>query len=326
MNVTGSGKSCLLIIPLSFYSFGNTLKKCLEEDGYEVKLENDEFPASLYGKVLGKVGALRILRYLTLNEYRRRYNGNEKFDLVLIVKGRGVSTGLVDFLRTFATRVVAYNFDSFRFNPSPLDWLASVDRYCTFDIKDARDYGLPLVHLFSALPERLSVREKCYDISVLMKNHSQRLAYADAVLSAIPSTSRFVYIYEPNFISFVIGFLKYPRLYVKYRRHIHFKSLSYGDFLTALAQSRVTIDYAHPSQTGITIRCFEALSVGVSIVTNNGHVFTNPAFDRASVAHFELGGDCDRLALAFPGLLRAAPAQSVRSVKQFMSELLNHPI
>jgi hypothetical protein len=214
---------------------------------------------------------------------------------------------------------------SFCFNPSPLDWLHSVDRYCTFDIQNAREHGLPLAHLFSALPDDLPVLEKKYGVSVLMKNHSQRLAYADEVLSALPSVSRFVYIFEPNIFSFILGVLKYPRLYLKYRRHIHFKALAYTDFLKVLGQSRVTIDYAHPSQTGITIRCFEARSVGVAIVTNNNHIFSNPEFDATLVAHFGLGGDPSRLATDFQRLTLTTPGRSMRSVDQFMGELLDEP-
>lgn len=315
-------QKCLLISPLSFYSFGATLKKCLEEDGYTVKLDNDEFPANMLGKMLGKVGALRILRRLTLAEYKRRYDGKEKYDLVIIVKGRGVSRELIDFLRTFAHRVIAYNFDSFKFNPSPLDWLGSVDRYCTFDIKDAQDHDLALVHLFSALPENSPGGGKKYDVSAVMKNHSHRLSYTDKVLSSIPNASRFIYIYEPNYISFFLKFFKYPYLYVKYWRYIHFTPLSYEAFFNLLSQSRVTIDYAHPSQTGITIRCFEALSLGVAIITNNAYVFTNNAFDKRSVIHLGLRDDRKRLTSNFEGLLQYRNRPSTRSVREFTRELV----
>ena len=315
-------KTCLIISPLSFYSFGTTLKNCLEEDGYEVTLDNDEYPANALGKILGKLGAFYLLRKMTLVAYKRRYKRNEKFDLVIIIKGRGVGTELIDFLRTFSSRVIAYNFDSFKFNPSPLDWFESVDRYCTFDIKDAEDYKLSLVHLFSALPEESPESVKKYDVSVVMRNHSQRLSFIDKIFTSIPKASRFIYIYESNYISFILKFISYPRLYMKYWQYIHFKSLPYQAFFNCLSQSKVTIDYAHPSQTGITIRCFEALSLGVSIITNNAYVFTNSAFDRRSVIHLGLCDDSSKLGADFECLLQNITHRSVRSIRAFMRELL----
>jgi hypothetical protein len=314
---------CLLILPLSFYSFGRVLCQELEAGGLDVVMGNDEFPANTLGKLMGKLGPLRLLRWFTLRAYRKRYEGaTRRFSLVIIVKGRGIGSDLVRFLKSISELVVAYNFDSFRFNPSPLAWLKDVDRYCTFDINDAREHDLPLVHLFSAIPARKPPAAKRYDLTVLMKNHTQRLAYTDQVLSALPDRSRFIYIFEPNLFSFALGLLRHPRLYFKYWEDIHFRPLPYEEFVRVLSESRVTVDYAHPSQTGLTIRCFEARSVGVSIVSNNPHVFSHPFFEARTVVHFPLGGDRSQLALEVQRLLNEPPDCSVRSVADFMSELL----
>jgi hypothetical protein len=230
---------------------------------------------------------------------------------------------LIDFLKSIGDRVIAYNFDSFRFNPSPLDWLGQVDRYCTFDIEDARRHGLPLVHLFTSVSETNGASDDRYDLSVLMKNHSQRLAYTDEVLSAVPERSRFIYIFEPNIFSFALGLAKNPLLYLKYKKFIHFKPLPYDAFLKVLSASKVTVDYAHPEQTGITIRCFEARSLGVSLVTNNPHVLGHTSFDAESVVHFPIGGDHMRLQAEIGRLLEAPRTKAYRSVKVFMSELLD---
>jgi len=315
-------KHCLLILPLSFYSFGQVIKKELERKGYEVQLENDEYPRSMLGKVLGKLNALSLLRRLTLKAYIERYQHSIRFDLVLIIKGRGVGRAAIEFLRGRSERIVAYNFDSFLFNPSPLDWLASVDRYCTFDIADAKAHDLPLVHLFSAIPVQAGSTRRQYDVSALMKNHSQRLQFTDQVLASLPGTKNYIYIFEPNVISFAFNFLKSPLLYLKYWQHIHFKPLPYGDFLAALKDSELTIDYAHPTQTGITIRCFEALSLGVRIITNNAHVGQTRLFDRAAVTHFKLGQDGSTVIKHIEQMLAVAPAPHLRSPQQFMDDLL----
>lgn len=316
------GQRCLLVLPLSFYSFGDTLRQELQSRGMEVALVNDEFPANIFGKILGKLKALKLLRQRTLRHFQNQYADSAPYDLVLIIKGRGVSSELVSFFKSISKRVIGYNFDSFLFNPSPLDWHKDLDRYCTFDIKDAREHGLPLVHLFSALPTDMEPGEKTIDVSVIMKNHSQRLVYIDQVLSHLPDLSRSIYILEPNFISFIFGVLRHPRLYLKYRRDIHFKPLGYSDFLNRLNRSHVTIDYAHPSQTGITIRCFEARSLGTAIVTNNKDTLTNPLFDPDTTAVFRLDGDREKMAADIRHLIEHKTSTEIRSVADFISELL----
>ncbi|GLH74272.1 hypothetical protein GETHLI_27740 [Geothrix limicola] len=315
--------ACLLILPVGFYGFGKVLGQELERRGMDVVIENDEFPTNIFGKILGKLRLLTLLRWLTLRGYKRKYGvAREAFDLILIVKGRGVGCDMVAFLRTISRRVVGYNFDSFSFNPSPLDWMHEVDRFTTFDPVDAAHHGLPLVHLFSAFPVPRDPVSKRYDISAIMKNHSQRLVYTDRVLTALRDRSRFIYIFEPNAFSFLLSFFRHPALYRKYWKDIHFKPLAYNDFFQILLESRCTVDYAHPLQTGLTIRCFEARSAGASLVTNNPHVLEHPSFREGEALHFPLHGDLAKLASDIVPLLGHNRTGEARTVAEFMSELL----
>ncbi len=316
-------KKCLLILPILFYSFGESLKQRLEALGYDVTFDNDEYPRNLFGRVLGKLGALSLLRRMTLNAFKRHYHEPTHYDLVIIIKGRGIGIELLEFIKTFSTKIVAYNFDSFQYNPSPLDWFLAVDRYGTFDMKDASQYNLPLIHLFSSVPIYAADISKEYDISVLMKNHSNRLRYTDKILSILPSATRFIYIYESSFLSFAYWFLRHPFLYVKYWQYIHFKPLPYNHFLNVLGKSRVTVDYAHPSQTGITIRCFEALSLGVAIITNNSSVLSNSQFEKESVALINLKHDAVHASELCRGLLLTTTKRQLRTVDQFLEELID---
>ena len=319
----GNRPICLLVLPLGFYGFGQVLRKELERRSMDVVMENDEFPRNNFGRILGKLGFLRLLRWQTLRVFKQNHGtGGTVYDLVLIVKGRGVGRDLVAFLRTISKRVVGYNFDSFSFNPSPLDWLQEVDRYTTFDPMDSAEQGLPLVHLFSAFPATEVPPEKRYDVSAIMKNHSQRLVYTDRVLSALNGRSRFIYIFESNVFSFIQGLARHPGLYLKYWENIHFKPLPYAGFIQALSGSRCTVDFAHPLQTGLTIRCFEARSAGVAIVTNNHHVLGHPSFQAGGALHFPLNGDPARLACEMEPLFSLNLPREARTVAEFMSELL----
>lgn len=313
---------CLLIAPLSFYAFHKDLGGALERAGYTVSMLNEEYPANTLGKIMGKL-ALDRLRRSTLAELKRQLPDMGYFDLVVIIKGRGLGPEALKLLRNSADRIVGYNFDSFRFNPSPKDWLDLCDRYATFDIADAKETGLPLVHLFSAAtraPE--DVRDT--DLSVVMKIHSDRLAYVDRVLASLPKGRRpFVFLYAPNWFEVVKQALRAPGPAWRLRRHISFTPLSYADAMTAIARSRATLDYAHPLQSGITVRCYEAQSLKVAVVTNNPYVARAEVFTKGSVATFGLDDDTARLGPILDDLTAVNITPTHRDTDAFLADLLD---
>jgi hypothetical protein len=314
-------RRCLLITPMSFYSFHDDLAAALERAGYAVTVLNEEYPANTWGKLLGKV-ALKRLRQTTLNALTQRLPRMGRFDLVLIVKGRGLSAEALQLLRQHADRIVGYNFDSFRFNPSPRDWHHLCDRYATFDIVDARTEGLPLVHLFSAATDRGADPERDTDLSVVMKIHSDRLTYVDRVLRAIPDRRTSVFLYAPNGFEMIRQALKAPGAAWRLRRHISFTPLRHAEAMAQIARSHATLDYAHPLQSGITVRCFEAQSLQVAVVTNNPHVGSAGVFTSGSVETFDLGDDPAALGAALDRLKRVRIVPATRDTDSFLAELL----
>lgn len=321
--VASNSGRCLLIAPLSFYSFHKTVSAGLEGMGYKVETLNDEYPSNSFGKVLGKV-ALPLLRTLTLRSLQRLLDERPRYDLVLIIKGRGLGPDAIRYLKSRADRVVGYNFDSFRFNPSPLDWHQLTDRYCTFDIQDAQSWGLPLVHLFSAA-ELPPARECSYDLSIIQRVHSDRLAFAELILQALPGDARkFVFLYESSWLTFTLGLLRHPLLYRRLWPYISFKPLSYAKAMEILGSSHITFDYAHPLQSGVTIRCFESQSLGVSILTNNQNAVRSGLFSQESIAYLPRDADQATASALISHLLEHHAEPRCRSLGDFLNDLLSH--
>ena len=319
---------CLLITPLSFYSFHRIISAGLERRGYDVELLNEEYPANSWGKVMGKI-ALPLLRYTTLHGLKNRLEGRPKYDLILIIKGRGLSKSALIFLKSRARRIVGYNFDSFDFNPSPRDWHTLVDRYATFDIDDAEKTGLPLVHLFSAAPSAVNRSERRFDISIIQRVHSDRLVYAERLIKAVPTNMKsFVFLYESSRLTFLLGLLRQPGLYCRMWRHISFQPLPYAEALELIGSSRVTFDFAHPRQSGITIRCFEAQSMGVAILTNNTAVLKSGVFPSHAVACFTPEASPEELRGQIEHLTQRSPIAQIRDIDDFLNDLLkdNAPV
>jgi hypothetical protein len=317
-----ASRNCLLIFPKTFYSFARVLAAGLEQRGYGVVTANEEYPENAFGKILGKLGLHTLLAWTTERAISRKFLQGRNYELVVVVKGRGLGTRLVERLRSSGARVVAYNFDSFGYHGAPLRWYRDVDRFATFDYADAEKYGLPRVDLFSSLPEPMAPKELRYDVSAILRNHSDRLEYLDSVLRALGPQRVFVFIFEQNVFTAVLNLLRSPRLYAKYWGRISFKSLPYTDYAEVLRSSEYTVDYAHPQQTGITIRCFEALSAQTKVITNNPYVTRNAAFvDAMPIVRRDCADDT-RLRDAFTRDRGRIPPRVVRSVTDFMDELL----
>lgn len=262
---------CLLIIPIGFYSFAKTIAASLIGAGYDVTVANDEYPVNMLGKIMGKLD-LPLVRILTRRTIERRFLRGRRYALTAIFKGRGVGPDLVALLKAHSDRVVGYHFDSLAYDPACRRWGAGVDRVSTFDYRDAVAEKWPLVELFSTLPAPSPQPPQRYRISAIVRSHSQRIAYVDRVLAATGAAESFVFFYEKDWPAWAWRALRHPRLYWKWRHHISFEPLPYETYIDALAQSAFTIDFAHPKQTGATMRCFEARAVGAHIITNNPHV------------------------------------------------------
>ena len=313
--------NCLLIFPQSFYSFSNYIKNYLTSIGYDVETINDEFPDNTLGKIMG---TLQMSIHTSISEkvITEKYVNGKTYDLILIFKGRGMSKSLIEKFKLISPKVIAYNFDSFSYFKNAKSWYKSVNSYYTFDYKDAKDFCLPIIELFSSLPLSTNKKEIKYSVSAIVRNHSNRIKFIDNVLVGLNEKSTFVYIYEKNIVSFAVNFFKNPVLYIKYRKMIHFKTLSYDEYINVLNQSDFTIDYAHPKQTGITIRCFEASSCRTKTITNNAFVLNNSNFNSTNTIVFNQHTNMDDFKNNYKRIKNILPKLYNRSIGDFMTELL----
>lgn len=313
--------TCLLVLPKRFYSFARTFSRTLEQMGYAVTVANEEYPENLLGIVLSKLDT-GVGRWWTRRTFRKRFLGADRWDLVAIFKGRGIGEQLARDFKRHADRVVGYHFDSLAYDPATERWAAGVDRVTTFDYLDAERKGWPLVELFSASAPPSPLPSMRYRATAILRNHSDRLAYVDRVFSAMGSDSSFVYLFEKDLGTFFVNALRSPRLYWKWRRHIHRRPLDYARYLEVLAASDFTLDYAHPKQSGATIRSFEALAMGVKLISNNAEMARSPHFGDHNMIVFGRDGEPARLRDRVAALTGSRPTAYHRTAGQFMAEVV----
>lgn len=298
------------------------IQQALEQMGYDVTQANDEYPENFIGKVLSKLD-MPLARTLTRRAFHRQGFCAQRWDLVVIFKGRGIGRKLISDLRKVSRRIVGYHFDALAYDPACRHWpKAGVDRVSTFDYADACAEGWPLVELFSTLSPPDPKPTIRYDVSAILRNHSQRLAYVDEVLGALAESRSFVVIFEKSLLTFLWYFARSPRLYWKWRNSIRFKPLPYDAYMAVLECSALTIDYAHPRQTGLTIRCFEARATGTRIITNNPYAAQSPLFDQKAIIVHSHGGDLERLQKAVSESAGFQPEPKARDPQQFLREVI----
>ena len=323
MTQSKPSRTCLLILPRSFYSFARTIEKTLVELGYETTVANEEYPENPLGKVLAKLD-LPIARSITRRVIRRRFLAGRHYDLVLIIKGRGIGPKLMGDLRRHADRVVGYHFDALAYDRATKRWAEGCDRVSTFDYRDATAQGWPLVELFSTEKPPAEAAPIAIGFSAIMRNHSNRLRYLDDVAQAldIDPSDAFVYIFEQDIRSLALNFLKQPRLYWRWRKSIHRTPLPYDDYRRVLATSDFTIDYAHPKQSGLTMRSFEALANGAKLITNNPNVRASKHFDAEHGIVFSPWDEPTELKQSVAGLRGLRPPRRWRSARDCIVEII----
>lgn len=115
--------------------------------------------------------------------------------------------------------------------------------------------------------------------------------------------------------------VKHPIEYLKLHRFIHFKTLAYRNYVEVLTNSAITLDFAHPKQSGITMRCFEAESCGCKVITNNSE--TIKRFSPDSVLIYRGKNDsAETFVTNYKKLLNSPMAIKRRTIMDFVNDLI----
>ena len=316
---------CLLVMPLHFYSFSQHLGKALSSQGYDIIYANDEYPKNLVGRMLSKFGFSWFIQKLTRFYFKRHFLRNSHYDVVIVIKGRGFSSSLLKDIEACSNRIVGYHFDSFGVESGPSRWVNAIEDISTFDHLDAENFNLKIIELFSTLDLSGHLSrpdERKLFLSAMVKNHSDRLSYIDKVFSIFPSEQVFIYIFEGNFLSFIANTVKSPLLTLKYFNHIHFKPLSHEDYAKVLLSSEFTLDFAHPRQQGVTMRCFEAASAGTRVITNNINIHKSCVFEDSMFIVHPFDSSAEILKNILDGVLSDPRVYNARTSEDFVRNLL----
>lgn len=267
----------LLLVCPKFYGYERYIKKCFQERYSHVKMFfSNKSEYSYFFKTLIKLFPSKKDNFFNWY-FHFKLLGKKKFDALVVIKGDNLSEfffSLIDY-ENIPKRSM-YQWDSVKNNKNALRIEKYFNRKLTFDKKDADTYGWiyrPLFYMQSLCGQRSKNLNILFNGSL----HSQRLQIVEMLKK-----------YNNVYISLLISFLGYikefkvqkNKKYIENKEYITLKKLSVKENYSLYSSARVVVDYAHPEQTGLTMRTIEAYGNGCKLVTNNMFIRQEPIYNQ----------------------------------------------
>jgi len=168
-----------------------------------------------------------------------------------------------------------YLWDSLSNRKTLVPYLDHFDFVSSFDYLDVNRYDLNFLPLFSLFKGQMISKKNDTDLFFCGTFHGDRYVYIKRFLDCMKSFSNFnfkYYIFFPSRFLFTLLFLVFK---VPYRLffNINFRPLPFHILSDLYSNSKCVLDLPSSSQSGLTMRSFEALSAGCYLVTSNKFVF-----------------------------------------------------
>ena len=192
---------------------------------------------------------------------------------VLIIIGEALSPKLLAHMRAqfVGAQLILYMWDSIKNRKSLIENLKFFDRVLTFDIEDARNFGMQFRPLFFSngfAPTNITTDS--FDISFIGTAHSDRFKIVNEICSTLGSTvNQYLYLYLQAPWVFYAHKLGNPAFRGAKISQFKFTPLDKARVRNVFLNSASVLDIEHPKQTGLTMRTFETLGAQKKLITTN---------------------------------------------------------
>jgi hypothetical protein len=238
----------------------------------------DERPSNTFiVKAMIRINRNFIASYV--NKYHNQIINKTKdqhYDFIFFIKGESFSEHNLKKLFSLhsESKTIIYHWDSIANNRNLLNLLPYFDFAYSFDKYDCKRLNMTFLPLFY-FDEYKSVAsskvEKKYDLLFVGTVHSDRYKLITSIVSQINALGGKCYTYF--FFQSRIMFYK-AKLQCKEMRNlsindIQLTPMSKSQLFDLYRQSRIVVDIQHPKQTGLTLRCMEAVGAKKKLITTN---------------------------------------------------------
>jgi hypothetical protein len=264
--------SRILFIGLSYYAYTRRIIESLRKKGHDVTYYPIE-TGSLAAKTMKRYAWRRYKK--NLDKYHRKITDDVSdvgYDEVIFLQPHHFSHENMTRLRHSQpqARFILYNWDSLATHDYA-PYLKYFDSTLTFDRNDAARLGIGYLPLF-ALPEYFNVRK---NVAIKYDLYFVGAVATFSRFNAIMALHRFC---QRNKIRLKLHLHCNPPMYFLllrkglYLKGMSLRSLSPGQIIDVLQESRAVFDFPNHLQSGYTMRLIENLCAGKKIVTSNDYI------------------------------------------------------
>jgi len=192
----------------------------------------------------------------------------------LLVSTEVVTPEAVRQMQAAGITVVRYGFDSVKNKPQMQTLDPLVSHIASFDPEDCANLGYHYIPLYSAAPVSDPAPARDSDFFYCTTMHSNRPVMVrdfQTVIARRGWSSRFLLFYHSKAL-FLATNVARPAVWPLVRQ-ISSTPFSQTEIARATQEARVVLDIHHGKQSGLTMRTFEALSLGAVLLTTNPAAF-----------------------------------------------------
>lgn len=197
----------------------------------------------------------------------------KKYNYIFVLVGRGLEKDLFEgFLQTQPQAIkILYLWDDVKRVENFNAIKDSFDYIWSSDFADYVQYGFHFLPLFYCDSYRYHGEEKIFDISVTGSLHSDRQVILEKILKEYLPQNQYVW-----YARMVPPRSQAVKLWIKgkgsFPFYMSYQQIPLQENADILKKSRVVLDMPFASQTGLSIRTFEALAAQTKIITTNTHI------------------------------------------------------
>ena len=264
-------KQTVLFLNRSFYDYDAVIKSRLIEREYDVidfsivpKLSNWQLLVNTLSKNKVKQREVKKCQQNIIDQIKKI---NKTIDVVFLLSGQEILNDFLEQLKSLypKARFIWYLWD----NTSAVAEFESAKQYfdtvISFDIKESEEKGLVYSPLFYSKEKKT---EKIYDLCFIGSAHSNRINIVDSIVRTKLFKNTFIHIYATK-IDYVKLLFKNVRKLFKY---VRLSKISLTESMDRMAKSKYVLDISFPSQTGLSMRTFEALGCHSKLITTNSNI------------------------------------------------------
>lgn len=279
----------ILFFSAKAFGIPENIVKVMENAGAVVDYYDERPANSFFVKAMIRFNRNLIAYYI--NKYHSdiiKKTKSNKYDYIFFIKGESFSE---DNLKTLfdlhpESKTIIYYWDSIANNHNALNLKKYFDYAYSFDNYDCHNEDmifLPLFYFDEYKEVASYVGSKDYDLMFVGTTHSDRYKFIMNIVNQIHKYGGKCFTYF--FFQGKIMFYRYKLLNKEMRKvpidNFKFKPLSKSNLLDLYKRSSIIVDIQHPKQSGLTLRCFEALGSKRKLITTNKEIakydFYNPS-------------------------------------------------